>query len=83
MKSCFPAISCSTLTPPTNGQVTFSTDTSPPHVFGTVATFSCATGFGLHGDITRTCEGDGSSPNGVWGGLSPTCNGEYICKKFT
>ena len=77
---CSLAISCAALDPPTNGQVSFSTDATPPHVFGTVATFSCATGYGLHGDVTRTCGGDGSF---LWTGSPPTCNGEYWVKNFS
>ncbi len=59
-----------------DGQVSFSTDTTPPHFFGTVAMFTCAAGFALRGDTTRMCEGDGTSTSGVWSGSSPTCSGE-------
>ena len=67
------AIICLPLGAITNGQVTYSTF---PHNFGTVATFTCNTGFSLSGDSTRTCGGDGSSQNGVWSGSSPVCVGE-------
>ena len=50
---------------PANGAVTFDRTT-----FGSVATFSCNTGFALIGDATRTCELTG------WSGSNPTC-GEY------
>ena len=59
---------------PANGEVTYSN--SQPYTNGTVATYSCDEGFGLSGgDVTRTCEGDGSSPNGDWSGVTPSCEG--------
>ena len=73
------AITCSSLLGPDNGQVTYSTDTTSPFDIGTMATYSCNTGFGLSGgDATRSCGGDGSSPNGIWSGMSPTCQGMYV-----
>ena len=59
-----------------NGQVTYSSDVTPPHNFGAVATFSCDAGFRLNGDASRVCGGDGSSPDGVWSDASPTCIGK-------
>ena len=70
------AITCHSLGTIANGQVTDSTDTTSPSDFGTVATFTCNTGFGLDGDRMRTCGGDGSSRSGVWSGSSPMCVGE-------
>ncbi len=62
-----------------NGQIVFSNDTTSPFDFGTLATYTCDTGFSLVGesDGTRTCSGDGSSPVGMWTGDIPTCIGEY------
>ena len=74
----FPAITCPSLGAFANGQVSYSPDTTAPHNFGTVATFSCNTGFSLSGGSTRTCGGDGSSQNGVWSGSSPVCVGELL-----
>ena len=65
------AITCSSLGAFANGQITYSTDTTSPHDFGTVATFTCNTGFSLSGDSTRIC-GSG----GVWSGSSPVCIGK-------
>ena len=71
------AISCHTITPPVNGQVSFSSGTTSTHFFGTVATFSCTSGFGLLGNMTRVCGGNGSSSSGVWSGSPPICIGIY------
>ena len=64
-------------TPPvlTNGQIIFSNDTTSPYEFGTVATYVCDTGFSLIGETTRTCDGDDSSPIGMWTGNDPSCSG--------
>ncbi len=72
------AITCPALSDPTNGQVTFATDPTVPYDYGTVATYSCGTGFGLSGDIMRTCGGDGLTTDGVWSGIESTCEGEHI-----
>ena len=73
---CLSAITCISLGAPTNGEVTYSSGTTSPFNYGTVATFTCNTGFGLIGNMTRTCEGDGSSPVGLWSEVTPTCVGE-------
>ena len=68
---------CPDIADPVNGQINFSLDVLAPFDFGTVATYSCCTGFGLNGgDVTRMCEGDGSSSIGEWSGTAPTCVGE-------
>ena len=74
---CFvTAISCEDLLNPSNGEINFSLDNIAPFDFGTNATYSCDSGFGLSGgDAVRTCDGGGSSPNGVWDGAAPTCEG--------
>ena len=65
---------CSDLPNPANGLILFSSPA--PYEFGTTATYICNTGYGLSGDVTRTCEGDGSSPTGMWSGALPTCEGK-------
>ena len=71
------AITCPTLSAPADGRVTYST--SLPFVSGTLATYFCDTGFGLSGgDVTSICGGDGSSPNGMWSGTPPVCEGTCI-----
>ena len=68
---------------PTNGGVSFDSiaaDGIGNYAFGTVATFTCDSSFGLNGAETRTCGGDGSSPTGVFDGTSPTCERESWIK---
>ena len=68
------AIVCDHLPDPVNGDISFYSDTTAPFDFGTNATYSCDSGFGLSGeDTVRTCDGEGSSPNGDWDGTAPTC----------
>ena len=76
-------ITCVLLTDPTNGDATtydMSSDVIGNYPFGTVASFSCMTGFGIVGIVTRTCGGDGSSVMGTFDGSTPTCeckNSQY------
>ena len=44
---------------------------------GSVATFSCNTGFALVGQTTRVCEdtNEGAATTGTWSGTAPTCEG--------
>ena len=42
--------------------------TSRGYVYGSVATYSCRTGYYLHGNARRICLN-----SGVWGGIAPTC----------
>ncbi len=44
------------------------------YVYGTVATFSCCTGFSLDGTSTRTCE----TEQGTFSGTTSSCIGERI-----
>ena len=68
------AIVCPTLSSITNGQVVYST--TSPFNYGTEATYTCDDGFGLTGgNRIRRCRGTSSSPNGVWSGSIPTCQG--------
>ena len=71
-------IMCVDIADPENGQIVFSPDTLAPFNYGTVATFSCVTGFGLDGESTRRCDGNESSVNGIWSGSNPVCNRELF-----
>ncbi len=73
----FAEITCSPLADPINGTVLYSTATDGVgnYVFDVTANHSCYTGFSLVGDNTRTCTGDGSSINGAFDGVAPTCEG--------
>ncbi|XP_064386526.1 sushi, von Willebrand factor type A, EGF and pentraxin domain-containing protein 1-like isoform X2 [Halichondria panicea] len=55
---------------PTNGTVSY---TSPveggSYSYGTVATFTCSTGFSLNGTSTRTCD----TEHGTFSGTTPSC----------
>ncbi len=72
------AITCSSLSPITNGRISYSPDTTSPFDLGTVATYSCDNGLFLSGSESRTCEGDGSSITGMWSGTAPICSGVCI-----
>ncbi|HVZ73733.1 MAG TPA: hypothetical protein VHJ20_15240 [Polyangia bacterium] len=54
---------CGALTAPTNGMVAATATT-----YGSVATYTCTTGYGPSGSPTRTCGADGK-----WDGVAPTC----------
>ena len=54
---------CGFLPDPVNGMVTISGPT-----FGSIATYTCNTGYILIGDTERVCQG-----NGVWSGSEPVC----------
>ncbi len=74
---------CLELITPSNGQVVYS-DLTSPYDFNTMATYVCFTGYGLSGgDEVLSCGGDGSSPNGVWSGVIPTCEGILCALKIT
>ena len=55
---------CGVLTSPANGTVTLSKNAE----FGSLATFSCTTGYYLTRHTVRMC-----SEDGVWSGTQPTC----------
>ena len=68
------AIVCPTLSSIPNGRVVYST--TSPFSYGTEATYTCDDGFGLtRGNRIRRCGGTSSSPDGVWSGNVPTCQG--------
>ncbi len=65
---------------PIHGMVSYSSPVeNSSYVFGTVAAFSCSPGFGLSTLETKTCTGTNDAEIGTFsGGLSPTCDGEFI-----
>ncbi len=61
----FPAVvTCPALSDPDNGMVDV-----PNNNFGTVANYTCNTGYMLTGDVIRVCE-----VNGDWSGTASTCD---------
>ena len=72
----FPTAICSDLPPLTNGgSINYSPSTTL-RLKGATATYSCASGYQLSSDITRTCED--SVIGGRWNGMEPTCLGMLI-----
>ena len=70
------AITCSSLSPPTNAIINYATDTISPFDYRTTATYVCDSGFGLSGgNRVRTCVGSSAGP-GEWNGTAPTCQGQ-------
>ncbi len=66
---------CTDLTPPTNGMISYDMGTIVARPLNTVATFTCITGYilSMTGDMTRTC-----GATGMWSGSAPTCECESI-----
>ena len=72
----FAAIECEPLDNIANGFVTYAVDNVANYSVGTVATYSCNTGFFLDlsdGSETRTCVDDGMDTTGIFDGYDPTC----------
>ena len=67
------AITCTSLSPISNGMISYSRGTTNPFDFGTIATFVCDDGFFLDGSMTSTC--GGTAPVGLWDESSPICSG--------
>ena len=76
----FAAIECPSLPSIANGMILYSNTGTPNYFLGTVATYSCDTGFFLDlsgGSETRTCIDDGDNDaEAIFSGLAPAC----ICK---
>ena len=72
------AITCPSLTIPSNGAVTYNStaDENGNYDFYVMATYNCDTGFFLVGDNSTTCTGNGSSITGTFDGLVPICEGK-------
>ncbi len=72
------AITCAVLAPLLNGMITYLPTATVPLPFGSAAQYSCNDGFYLQGNNVRTCDGDGSSSDGVWSDSIPVCSGELL-----
>ena len=66
---------CDALDTIANGMISYSTDMTAPYSEGTVATYTCISGYELSttGDETRTCMDNGDGSGGSFGGSAPTC----------
>ncbi len=65
---------CPDISDPDFGQIAFTTDTTAPFEDGTMALYSCNSGYVLSAGINpRVCGGDGSSSVGAWNGAAFTC----------
>ena len=69
------AIECPPTTPISNGgMISYATDNTPNFALGTIATYTCMTGFSLVVSEVRTCMNDGGTDAiGTWIGEPPTC----------
>ena len=63
---------CTDLTPPNNGVITYN-PTRSPRLQGTTATHNCNTGYKLSGGTVRTCQSDRA-----WSGGSITCPSKVL-----
>ena len=68
---------------PDNGMIIYATDTVSDYEFGTTATYSCESGYGLSGGSTvRTCgpdlDGNGDIVGG-WSGQASDCLRKQLC----
>lgn len=73
-------ITCSELTAPENGQITYDQPMATRVQFQTTATYTCSSGYGLTGgNRSRVCDGDGSSYLGYWTDTAPSCEGKQNC----
>ena len=59
------AVNCGELLDPSSGEVEFTST-----LLGSVASYSCTSGYELMGGANRTC-----STDGVWSGEEPACEG--------
>ncbi len=63
---------CPPLPTITNGMISYSPDVTPGYDLGTEATYTCVTGYTLTGDVTRTCQA-----NGTWSWTALTCESTF------
>ena len=74
-------ITCQNVQALENGEVTMATGTNLLTLgLGSVATYSCNTGFVLLGQTARVCEdtNGGSVSEGTWSESAPTCEGIFV-----
>ncbi len=64
-----PVNTCPDLPNPFNGRVVLTSTT-----FGSRATYTCETGYGLVGKGVQVCQADGT-----WSSTAPTCESMWIC----
>ncbi len=66
---------CPDIPDPINGQIVFNVDNVAPFAFGTMASYSCNSGYTLDvGTNPRECGGGGSSSTGEWSDGALTCS---------
>lgn len=72
-------ITCHSLTPPSDGTLTFSPGANNSNIgLGSVATYSCNTGYVLVGPTSRICQRIQNGVTGAWSGHASLCRGESI-----
>ena len=73
--STFITAVCGALDAIANGMISYSTDMTAPYSVGTVATYTCNSGYELSttGDEMRTCMDNGDGSGSSFGGSAPTC----------
>jgi len=65
---CVFVVTCPSLDAPNNGDIDCSLGGDGEANPGETCTFTCDDGFGLEGDVARTCGDDGA-----WSGTQPRC----------
>ena len=78
-------IFCSESPAPQNGTMSIATASNENrYSLGSVARYSCNTGFALVGQTTRVCEdtNGGIVTTGTWSGSLPTCEGTAELSQF-
>ncbi|XP_064386213.1 sushi, von Willebrand factor type A, EGF and pentraxin domain-containing protein 1-like [Halichondria panicea] len=73
-----PPTTCPGLTVPANGMISYNMGTVSLRPVGTVATYTCDTGYTLNGVSTRTCGSDG-----VWSGSALICQTDTVNERPT
>ncbi len=68
---------CDPLASVANGDISYIPDTTSPYAFGTIALYSCGTGYLRSGSPVQTCLGQGSNTTGFWDSSPPACIGTH------
>ena len=72
-------ITCPSLTPPTNGVITFTPGADNSNIgLGSVVTYSCNLGYVLVGQTTRECQSVFGGATAGWTGYAPVCQGRIV-----